>query len=302
MISGSVLLTGGTGFLGRHLLRKLLVETDLNISVVSRSFVHSRFDRIRYIRPERDAISSFFVENTNSMVIHLATEYGRVRNNSNQEKVRKVNIELPTLILEESARNNPLLFINSDSYYLKGGSDRAALSNYVESKFAFRKKLIENFPHINSVTLQFEHIYGPADSIEKFIPMVIKRALSDKKGGNLKLTGCEQLRDFLYVEDAASAIIATMNNYDGNVANGSVVEVGSGQTTSLRELINLVLSESNSLLKPNFGALPYISGELKLSVADLRVVNSMDWASSTNLRIGLRNTIDFYREAISQGR
>jgi nucleoside-diphosphate-sugar epimerase len=299
MSKNSVLITGGTGFLGKHFVNKLLETTDYNLFVISRIFTKSQNPRIKFLKPERLEVRDYFSLNSNSIIVHLATNYGREDFNSITHQVSKVNLELPSMLLEESLSNPPSLFINCDSYYLKGGNARLALRSYVDTKLEFRKILNQNFSFIDFVTLQFEHIYGPEDSLKKFIPMIVSTALTRTK--EIDLTGCEQQRDFLFVEDAASAIILMMKNQMNSSNWARVVEVGTGQTTSLMELVNLVIAESDSKLIPNFGALPYISGEIGLSVANPETLIELGWVPKVSLKNGIRKTINYYKGTVNQG-
>ena len=299
MSSQNVLITGGTGFLGRNLLRLLESDLQFNLTVISRKEIKATNSRISFIQPKESEISNYFSRHSSPIVVHLATEYGRGDVDSVAKKVMDVNIVLPSMILGESSANPPSLFINCDSYYLKAGNERLALRSYVDSKLKFRKILNQDFGFIDSVTLQFEHIYGPEDSFEKFIPMIISTALTHAK--EIDLTGCEQQRDFLFVEDAASAIILMMKNQMNSSNWAKVVEVGTGQTTSLMELVNLVIAESDSKLIPNFGALPYISGEIGLSVANSETLIKLGWVPKVSLKNGIRKTVDYYKGPVNQG-
>jgi CDP-paratose synthetase len=299
MHSNSVLITGGTGFLGKHFVNKLLETTDYNLSIISRKFTKSQNPRIKFLKPERLQVRDYFSLNSSSIIVHLATNYGREDFDSITHQVNKVNLELPSMLLEESLSNPPSLFINCDSYYLKGGNARLALRSYVESKLAFRKILNQDFGFVDSVTLQFEHIYGPEDSLEKFIPMIVSTALTH--GKEIDLTGCEQQRDFLFVEDAASAIILMIKNQKNSSNWERVIEVGTGQATSLMELVNLVIAESDSKLIPNFGALPYISGEIALSVANSETLIELGWVPKVSLLNGIRKTINYYKSPVNRG-
>jgi len=294
-----ILITGGTGFLGKHLVKKLLNDTQYEITIISRRFAKSPNARIRFIQPKRTEIGSFFSEYPNPIIVHLATEYGRGDVDSISKEVVDVNLIFPSIILEESSANPPSIFINCDSYYLKAGNARLALRSYVDSKLAFRKILNQDFGFVDSVTLQFEHIYGPEDSLEKFIPMIVSTALTH--GKEIDLTGCEQQRDFLFVEDAASAIILMIKNQKNSSNWEKVIEVGTGQATSLMELVNLVIAESDSKLIPNFGALPYISGEIALSVANSETLIELGWVPKVSLLNGIRKTINYYKQPINRG-
>lgn len=114
------------------------------------------------------------------------------------------------------------------------------------------------------------NLFGPYQSVSKFIPYVIKRLRENKQ---LDVTFCVQKRDFIYVEDFAWCIDKLMENY--STAIGEIVNVASGQTVSLCNIIEICKANIGSTSQINYGALPYRENEvidLKCSIDKLKKI------------------------------
>lgn len=104
--------------------------------------------------------------------------------------------------------------------------------------------------------------YGPGDAPYWFIPYVLKEFMADRVP---KLTGCEQLWDYLHVSDAARAIVAVASNGAGGIFN-----LGSGTALQLKDYIELMRISVRSNLSPEYGAIPYRNDQVMHLQADIR--------------------------------
>jgi len=135
---------------------------------------------------------------------------------------------------------------------------------------------------------RFFYLYGPGEPKERLVPSVVLALLN---GQTAKCTHGEQIRDFLYVEDVASAVWAvTKSDLTGPV------NIGSGQPVKIRTLVEAlgrILNKSGDII---FGALPTDSEEPPLLVADVRKLKAhTDWAPTWSLEDGLRQAVSWWK-------
>ena len=136
------------------------------------------------------------------------------------------------------------------------------------------------------VWLRVFSTYGPADAPHWFIPYVIQEFLG---GRTPKLTKCQQLWDYLYVTDAARAIIATATSSTSGVFN-----LGSGLSRPLKDYIEVIRSELGSSLEPAYGVVQYRPDQVMHLEADItRLTAATGWRPHTDITQGIRACIVF---------
>jgi nucleoside-diphosphate-sugar epimerase len=135
------------------------------------------------------------------------------------------------------------------------------------------------------------HLYGPREHPQRFVPVVINALLD---GRPAPLTDGNEVRDFLHVEDVAEAIVTVaMSQLTG------IVNIGSGVPVTIREVATQIagIVDRPDLLQ--FGAYRPPVKELPVLVADTTRLNSI-WRPRVDLPTGLRETIEWWRQARSQ--
>ena len=100
------------------------------------------------------------------------------------------------------------------------------------------------------------NLFGKYQNPQKFIPYIIQQL---KEGKELNVTPCEQKRDFIYTEDFAWCIAQLLKNYDK--VKGEIINVASGQSIALKEIIEYLKSILHSQSTINYGAIPYRENE-----------------------------------------
>ncbi|MHB8654741.1 MAG: NAD-dependent epimerase/dehydratase family protein [Terriglobia bacterium] len=142
---------------------------------------------------------------------------------------------------------------------------------------------------INFAWTRFFYLYGPCEAKERLVPSVI---LSLLRGETAKCTEGEQMRDFLHVEDVASAVWAvTKSDLIGPV------NIGSGQPVKIRTVIETLARSVPGSKNVVFGALPMDPAEPPLLVADVRKLKTHAGSiPPRNLEDGLRQSIAWWRE------
>jgi nucleoside-diphosphate-sugar epimerase len=140
------------------------------------------------------------------------------------------------------------------------------------------------------VSLRPFTVYGPMEGAHRLIPYTILRALD---GDVLELTGGEQTRDFVFVDDAVDAFVAAGASPD---AAGGTFNVCSGAETSVRHVVETIVELTGGRAVARFGARPYRAVEMwRLSGSPERARAVLGWRAATPLRAGLERTVEWFR-------
>ncbi|MHB0997488.1 MAG: NAD-dependent epimerase/dehydratase family protein, partial [Elusimicrobiales bacterium] len=165
-----ILLTGGNGFLGSNLLRKL-VALDFQVLITVRdssdlSRIEDLKGRVRLLPLERTDFSEIFRAEKIGAVVHCATDYGRKQ--TSPLSILEANLLLPLRLLQLGSENGLPCFINTDTILDKG------VSHYSLSKAQFKDWLKLYSDKMACVNVALEHFYGPYDDESKFSAWVIQ--------------------------------------------------------------------------------------------------------------------------------
>lgn len=284
----SIILTGSTGFLGSRILNRLLMNTDYKLILIHKDSANIEKmplqGRIDYVceKTLEPYFNDYFGEILGA--IHAATEYGRSGNEI--EKVLKCNLTLPIKILNILKIRNCRFFINAESFFNKSNNLYTYLLDYSSAKKSLRYWLQSAANDLVVINLYLEHIYGEKDSDKKFIPSLIKE-LKIKDSQAIKLSKGIQVRDFLYVEDAAESFLKALT-YALKSPNGLYeFEIGTGIGTTLFDFCNIVKIGLKSDRELNFGALDYRKDEIMRSVANIEMNHILNWHAQTSLDTGI---------------
>jgi UDP-glucuronate decarboxylase len=136
--------------------------------------------------------------------------------------------------------------------------------------------------------------YGPFEDERRLMPSVICSLLQNKTA---RTTKGEQIRDFLHVEDVASALWAVaQSNLTGPV------NIGSGKLVTVRAIITTIAEIIGKPGLVNLGALPYgPSDPMFVCANNHRLVENTTWAPRFELEDGLRQTIEWWEERLRGG-
>lgn len=282
-----ILMTGATGFLGSHLLERLLRETPPpEITILKRSF--SDTGRISHLLPQvtsfdldRRPLEEVFDPGNFDIVLHCATNYGRGQVSRSQ--IVEPNLLLPLRLLDLAAGRGTRTFVNTDTMLDKNVSD------YTLSKQQFREWLRRTDSGMTCINMLLEHFYGPGDDDTKFVTFLIGVLLEQRS--EVLLTEGLQTRDFVYIDDVTEAFASVLRGADSQ-SGYLEYEVGSGRPTRLRDFVTLTRDLcGNTTTTLKFGALPYRFNEPMNVVADVARLEALGWRSRWALREGLERTI-----------
>ncbi|TDE43932.1 NAD-dependent epimerase/dehydratase family protein [Flavobacterium rhamnosiphilum] len=281
----TILLTGGTGFLGSHILKSLL-DFDYNvIALVRKSSDLFRIDNsikkieLFYLDENYENLADLFSSNKIDAVIHTATEYGR---SCSMSSILQTNLILPIKLIEEGVKNNLKLFMNSDTFFGKPiYNDSSYLNEYTTSKKYFLNFLFDSRDKLKIISMRLEHIFGEKDSNSKFVTNILNQLIQNKE--EILLTEGLQKRDFIYIEDVVTAYLKVLINND-QLTNFSEFEVGRGESIEVREFVEILSEITQSESKLKFGAIITTKGEIQDSKANLSELKKIGWESKYDLR------------------
>lgn len=286
-LQGKVLVTGGTGFVGKALMHSLL-QNECGIVAVSRRPMprcESSHQRVQWVT--WDQVSAPLLSEV-SAIVHLATCYGRQEPPS---EVYLSNVVLPLDLACKGAAAGVGLFINTSSYFFRADDNYPYLPDYRASKRAFSaalKRLGAATAQLKVVEMQLEHPYGPDDPADRFCAQVFDSFLQNK--ACLDCTAGEQVRDFIHVADVADAYLAVLLQAHV-LEKWRHFELGTGQAHSLRGFIETVQRISGRATQPNFGVLPYRPHEIMWSVANNGPLKDLGWHPRFTLEQGVQDVL-----------
>ena len=143
---------------------------------------------------------------------------------------------------------------------------------------------------------RFANIYGGGDlNFSRLIPEAVSAAL-DGRAPVLRSDGSPE-RDFLYVEDAASAYLAIVDALDRDDVRGEVFNAGGGRSYPVGDVVALIAKLSGTGVEPDIRGTGNPEGEIDRQYVDpAKIRERLGWAPAVALEEGLARTLDWYRE------
>lgn len=278
----TILITGINGYLGSHLAKALSVE----YNIIGLEYSIENLFRIvgcNYkVYSAKDGIpDAVFTEQTIDIVLHTATFYGK--NNEDYLQMFNTNLHSPLNLLDMAIKHNCQLFVNTDTVL-----DRF-VSTYALTKRQFQEWLYLRKNEIKVINMQLEHFYGPGASPTNFLTFMINKLKNNEP--QIDLTLGKQQRDFVYIEDVVNAYLTVIKKQDQLADSYSSYQVCTNQLISIKDLMNLMKSLTNSNSMLNFGAVPYRENELMHSETDNSALINLGWKPQYTIKQGLQKTI-----------
>jgi len=301
-----VLVTGGAGFIGSHLVDRLVQEGNEvividNLSTGKRKQVNKKAEFYKMdIRSKR--IERVFRKERPVIVVHLAAQMNVRLSTEDPGFDADVNILGTLNLLEHTVKNG----VRKVSFASSGGavygeqevfpaaeSHRTdPLSPYGISKLAGEKYLAyyTNTTGLRHVALRFGNVYGPRQEPEGEAGVVAIFSKLMLEGGQPIINGTgKQTRDFIYVDDVVEAIMVTLREDIQGIFN-----VGTGQEATVNECYGIIKTLTNSSCKDLYGAAK--KGEQFRSVLDVtKLREEFNWDPQVPLQEGLKSTVEFFR-------
>jgi GDP-4-dehydro-6-deoxy-D-mannose reductase len=274
-MKNEILVTGATGFLGRHLVAALESQ-----------------DRAvrRHSSADGDIANCSLPMEGVSHVFHLAGKSYVPESWQNPPAFYHTNVMGTVNVLEHCRKNHAVLTLISS--YVYGQPQRlpiaedhpvAAANPYSHSKILAEDaaRFYEQRFGIPVLIVRPFNIYGPGQRPPFLIPSIVRQVL-DPSAEVVRVQNLRPKRDYLYVEDAVAFLVAAL----GAEAHG-VFNMGSGHSASVAEVVQLV-NHAAGLSKPVVSADETRLGEIMDVIADTsRAAAELDWRPRTSLADGI---------------
>jgi UDP-glucose 4-epimerase len=305
-----VLVTGGAGFIGSHLVDRLIQEGH-EVVVVDNLSTGKRRNLNRAARFFKLDIQSWRLERVfrnerPNLVMHLAAQMDVRKSMEDPIFDAQVNVLGMLNVLQQAIKHGVRKVVFSSSggaiygeqevYPAPESHVTRPLSPYGISKLCGEQYLsyYQRVSGLQIVSLRYANVYGPRqdpDGEAGVVAIFIQKLLNNEQAivnGNGR-----QTRDFVYVEDVVEANLAVM----GQEIQGTY-NVGTGEETSINDLLRILVTHTSSTYKEVHG--PAKSGEQVRSVIDsAKLRQELSWEPRTELSEGLKRTVDYFRERMS---
>jgi UDP-glucuronate 4-epimerase len=314
----NILITGGAGFIGSHLVDRLLSENEWRVTAVDdfndfyspeikRRNVQRQLENSAYKLVEADirdkaALARIFSDGNFDCIVHLAARAGVRPSLSEPQLYVETNINGTMNLLELARQHNVPQFVFGSSSSVYGVNEKVPFSEsdpifnpispYAATKAA-GELLCHTYSHLyglRCVCLRFFTVYGarqrPDLAIHKFAHLI-----SDGKPIPVFGDGTTR-RDYTYIEDILAGVRAAI---DYDKTNYEVINLGESRTVELRELITLLERELD--MRAVIERQPMQPGDVPQTFADISKARQLlGYNPQTQIEDGIRLFVSWFRE------
>jgi UDP-glucose 4-epimerase len=299
-----ILVTGGAGFIGSHVVDALVGRGDEvtvldDLSSGKREWVN---EAARFVEADLREAPRLFDEIPFETVVHTAAQKNLRVSVEDPLHDAEVNV-LGSLVLLEASRKagSYLVFTSTGGAMYPDGapvptSEETAPgppSPYGVAKRSFELYLsaYAETHGVRSCSLRLANVYGPRQDPlgEAGVVAIFAEKLLAGEAPRIFGDG-EQTRDYVYVADVVSSVLAAAEKRASGIYN-----IGTGVETSVNRLTALLLELTGSSLQPQH--VDAVAGELRRSSLDASLAaRDLGWSPATSLEDGFRRTVEWFRE------
>lgn len=304
-----ILITGGSGFIGSHLVHRLLPEAaELAVTVrygniIKNERLRDIYSDIRIIEADlrnRGALAQI-TEFKPDVVYHLAA-YNHVGESFTQvEECFDVNAKGTANLLDICDGAEKFVYVSTSEVYGHQESvpfietmNPEPISPYAITKYAgelycrMKQRMKGTMP---IVVVRPFNAFGPYQSSKAIIPELIVNCL---KGCPIRTTLGEQTREFNFVGNLVDGMIAA-GKHEGSVSGP--INLAAGEEIRICDLVRTIAELTDTKSKIEIGAIPYRPTEIWRMFADAtRAKEILGWQPQVNLHEGLKITVDWFRD------
>jgi UDP-glucose 4-epimerase len=317
LTNADCLITGGLGFIGSNLARRL-VELGARVTLVDSlipEYGGNHFniagieDRVRVnIADVRDEYSMDYLVQGRDFLFNLAGQTSHLDSINDPYTDLEINCRAQLSILEACRKKNPRIkIVYTSTRQMYGKPDNLPVDerplvhptdvNGINKMAGEWYHIVYNNVHgIRAVSLRMTNTYGPRmrvkDARQTFLGDWIRRLVD---GVPIEVWGDGlQIRDFNYVDDTVDAILLAATN---DSANGQIFNLGSDERINLRDLAALCVEVYGG---GSFQIIPFPHDRKPIDIGDYytdyrKIRGALGWSPRVNLREGLARTLEYYR-------
>lgn len=316
-----VMITGGLGFIGSNLAR-MLADLDADVLLVdslipeyggSRVNIRGIEDRVRVnVADIREPTTMDYLVSDREVIFNLAGQVSHIDSMRDPYTDLDINCRSQLTVLEACRRNNPHVkvvfagtrqvygrpdYLPVDEKHLVRPTDVNGINKVAGEYYHL---VYNNVFGVRACSLRLTNIYGPRQLIrhnrQGFIGWFIRKIVEDQE---IEIFGDgSQVRDFVFVDDAADAFLRAGAS---DACNGEVFNVGGSEPVSHRDLVELMIEVAGS------GRRRFVDWPAEKKAIDIgsfyadssRFAGITGWRPQVSLREGLARTFAYYREHLA---
>ncbi|MCX6731159.1 MAG: NAD(P)-dependent oxidoreductase [Candidatus Roizmanbacteria bacterium] len=301
----NILVTGATGFIGSHLVRRLL-KLGHTLFIITRP--HSDLSRINDILdnliqvssdPTLGAIHELFQKNAIDGVIHLATYYRKEDSKEEEKNMLETNIDFPYRLLIIAQQYGSTFFINTGTCFeyspslvsINEHSLIQPFNYYASTKFKFEDKLIESLQDSNlkALTLKLFFPYGEQDN-NKLVRLLVESLI---KKNEFHVTKGEQYLSYTYVHDIVDAYILALSHIKNMRSSYDIFNIGGTpiKVSNIFDTLEEISNKKGFIVRDK----EYAKNEImRMYTESEKAKKVLGWNQKFNLTEGLRKTYNYY--------
>ncbi|NMH67676.1 NAD-dependent epimerase/dehydratase family protein [Bacillus sp. RO3] len=303
-----ILVTGGAGFIGSHIVEEWLTKNEEVVVIDNFSMgamenlpEDNRLTVVEGDISSKETIERLFQEHRFKKIFHLGAIASVAASVENPLHTHQTNLEATLFLLEAARKQGGLqrfVFASSAAVYgdeptlpKKETSTIRPLTPYAIDKFASEQYVLafSRLYDIPATAVRFFNVFGnrqnpssPYSGVVSILTDKFKQLVNKEETSFTLYGDGEQTRDFIYVKDVVQANLLVSED---ERAIGKVFNVGTGDSTSLNELIGMYEEITNTKLP--IEQLEERSGDIKESYSDISELKSLGFSPEYSMREGL---------------
>jgi nucleoside-diphosphate-sugar epimerase len=311
-----IFVTGATGFIGRHLVHRLIAE-GYSVGAVVRSASESqktsRIDGVTYFHGDirnYEELKTAFSAFEPDVVIHLVTYYAVMHQADEIGVMIDTNVKGTINLLEAAKESGTVkIFINTSSTQVYEQKKQRIKEEDVikpQSLYAVTKLYAEEACsyyadafHLPCVTLRLFPPYGPGDHERRLIPYVIGSIL---KNTPPNLTTGKQEWDFVYIDDIVNAYMTVLKSSPFK-EDHAIFNIGTGEAVFIRSVVEKIRGILGSDIDLPWGSVEHRANEVWYNSADIKKAQTvLHWSPQTGIDEGIKKTVVWFRDYFQKDR